>query len=102
MAKITANAYKKLSAYKTISRPWNKLMCGMLRTNPRKRWPMLRIIEHINYYKSNPNEHCDPPSDFSDDEEINVEESKFSRPHRNSLIEKTPKVKSDFDPKSPP
>ena len=93
MAKISQNAYKKLSAYKKISKPWNKLMCGMLRTSPRKRWNMLKIIEHLNHYRSNPTAPCDPPSDYSDDEHGNYEETKVSGAKRNSIIERSPKLK---------
>ena len=68
-------------------------MCGMLRTSPRKRWNMLKIIEHLNHYRSNPTAPCDPPSDYSDDEHGNYEETKVSGAKRNSIIERSPKLK---------
>ena len=72
--------YKKLSKFKNVSPPWNKLVCGMLRKPARKRWKMLKIIDHITHYRMHPDGHCDPPSDYSDDEE--KEETKTARPPR--------------------
>lgn len=77
-------------------------MCGMLRTTPRKRWPMLRIIEHLTYYRSNPQAPCDPPSDYSDDEDLQKEELKsMASKKRNSIIEKAPKLLPEEPDKTP-
>lgn len=69
-AKIKACNYKRLSRFKGISPHWDKLVCGMLRRTPRKRWPILRINEHLNHYRMSPGDPCDPPSDYSEDEEF--------------------------------
>ena len=69
-AKIQACKYKRLSKFEGISAPWDKLVRGMLRRTPRKRWPILRITEHLNHYRVHPQDPCDPPSDYSEDEEF--------------------------------
>jgi serine/threonine protein kinase len=39
--KITRCEYKKLSEYDYVAPPWNKVVSGMLRVNPKKRWTLL-------------------------------------------------------------
>lgn len=49
MAKIIACEYQPLP--KTVTKPWHKLIRGILRPNPRKRWNSLKIIEHLYRYR---------------------------------------------------
>jgi serine/threonine protein kinase len=50
----------------TVSKPWNKLIGGILRLNPDKRWSIIKIQEHLEKYFENPDL---PVSDCSDEEE---------------------------------
>ena len=47
--KILKCDYPKLNP--TISKPWHKLIRGMLRPSPNKRWGLMRITEHLYRYK---------------------------------------------------
>ena len=52
-----------------ISKPWHKLIKGILRYNPQSRWDIIRIQEHLEKYCDSPNE---PVSDDSEEsKEIN-------------------------------
>jgi hypothetical protein len=51
--KIRALSYKPLSKFPNISRPWDKLVKGMLRRPPAKRWTMYKILNHINHFRIN-------------------------------------------------
>lgn len=66
--KILKGEYQPLSA--SISKPWHKLIKGMLRLQANKRWNMNRITEHLYRYKYDPN------ASMSDESEVEVEESK--------------------------
>ena len=39
-----------------ISKPWHKLIKGILRYNPHKRWDIIRIQEHLEKYRDNSEE----------------------------------------------
>lgn len=49
MSKIVNCDYPPLPA--TISKPWHKLIKGMLRKRPDSRWDMIRISDHLLKYK---------------------------------------------------
>ena len=40
----------------TISRPWHKLIRGMIRKNPQDRWDIMKIQKHLEKYYDDPNE----------------------------------------------
>lgn len=50
--KITKLDYKPLNS--SIPAPWRKLIKGMLRKQPEKRWDMVRIQEHLEKFLDNP------------------------------------------------
>ncbi|OMJ92046.1 hypothetical protein SteCoe_5248 [Stentor coeruleus] len=54
-------SYKPLS--NTISKPWHRLIKGMLRQKPSNRWEIMRIQDHLEKYVD------DPDSNVSDDSE---------------------------------
>ncbi|CAG9328346.1 unnamed protein product [Blepharisma stoltei] len=56
----------------TISKSWHKLIKGMIRVKPSKRWGMLRISEHLYKYRNNPDAEVS-----SDSEEETFEEKKI-------------------------
>lgn len=66
--KILKGEYPPLSA--SISKPWHKLIKGMLRLQANKRWNMNRITEHLYRYKYDPN------ASMSEESEVEAEESK--------------------------
>jgi MAP/microtubule affinity-regulating kinase len=66
--KILKSEYPPLSA--KISKPWHKLVKGMLRVQANKRWGMNRITEHLFKFK------YDPDACVSDESQEEVEEVK--------------------------
>lgn len=70
VGKILKCDYPKLAS--NISKPWHKLIKGMLRVQPNKRWNMMKIIEHLYKYKYN------REASISSDSVIETEEEKSS------------------------
>lgn len=64
-----------------ISNSWRRLIKGMLRKDPKKRWTLIRVSEHIWKYRMNRN--AQDSEDSEDNEEI--EEVKNSPVRMNSL-----------------
>ncbi|OMJ70984.1 hypothetical protein SteCoe_30911 [Stentor coeruleus] len=74
--------YKNLSS--TVSKPWHKLIKGMLRLKPSSRWDTMRIQEHLEKYADSPDE------ELSEDSE----EEKVTPSVKNTLISSHTKTKS--------
>ncbi|OMJ91754.1 hypothetical protein SteCoe_5655 [Stentor coeruleus] len=70
--KILKAEYPHLS--NSISKPWHKLIKGMLRVNPLQRWNLVRITEHLYKYKYDVNASLSSDSD----EDVVIEQTKFT------------------------
>lgn len=66
--KILKGEYPPLEG--SISKPWHKLIKGMLRVQANKRWNMNRITEHLYKFK------YDADASLSEESEVEVEETK--------------------------
>jgi serine/threonine protein kinase len=52
---ITGSYTPIYQAREDIDEHWNRLLRGMLRTDPWKRWSLLQVTEHLNKVRLNPN-----------------------------------------------
>jgi len=64
----------------TVSRPWHKLIRGILRRNPRRRWGSLRIIEHLYKYRFERDASISPESEEERSPVVNEPGKKSARP----------------------
>ncbi|CAG9329433.1 unnamed protein product [Blepharisma stoltei] len=70
----------------TVSRPWHKLIRGILRLNPRRRWNSLRIIEHLYKYRFERDASLSPESEEEQSPAQIESGKKTNRPGKYSKI----------------
>mmetsp|Transcript_34483 Transcript_34483/g.60569 ORF Transcript_34483/g.60569 Transcript_34483/m.60569 type:complete len:430 (+) Transcript_34483:22-1311(+) len=70
--------YRKLENFPNVPRPWRRLVRGMLQKDPRKRWSMLRVTEHLYRFRHNPPEEYSDTSSTEEDEPVQGEHSPSS------------------------
>ena len=72
----------------TLSASWKKLVRGMLRKEPKNRWNLIRITEHLWKFKMNPN-----AQDSSESDENKELEEKKEQPLRMNSLKQIPQAK---------
>lgn len=85
--KILRAEYPQLVS--SISKPWHKLIKGMLRVNPQKRWNLVRITEHLYKYK-----YDGDASLSSDSEEVIIAEVKSNVKKKVGSVGFNPTIKT--------
>lgn len=73
----------------TFARSWHKLIHGMLRLNPAKRWSVIRSYDHLQKYRDSPDREV---SDFSESEPEEPTKSPTKSPSMSSIHPKKKKV----------
>ncbi|OMJ85479.1 hypothetical protein SteCoe_13164 [Stentor coeruleus] len=74
----------------SISKPWHKLIKGMLRVNPLKRWNLVKITEHLYKYKYD----GDASLSSDSDEDVVAEEAKSPNKKKVGTFSQATKGKS--------
>jgi calcium-dependent protein kinase len=65
---ILQGRYQRLETFPGVQRPWRRLVRGMLKLNPKKRWSMRQVTDHLYRFKH------DPPEELSDTSSTSEEE----------------------------
>jgi calcium-dependent protein kinase len=67
---IIQGRYQRLETFPGVQRPWRRLVRGMLKLDPKKRWSMRRVTDHLYRYRHDPPEELSDTSSTSEEEEV--------------------------------
>ncbi|CAG9310623.1 unnamed protein product [Blepharisma stoltei] len=67
---ILQGKYTPMSEHADVSPHWHKLIRAMLRVDPKKRWTLLKVSDHLFKYKYSPDAPIEPDTEDEEEEKV--------------------------------